>query len=372
MNIFSAGSVWIALLVLALAPATSALGAEIWFVSNQYSVDRAVPHIHYSGPVLEGDAEALAALLDQTAACEVARLPVEGGNCALVTLQSPGGNYIEGLKLARLLRDRAIATAVEAGTECYSACAFAFLGGTGYSSQEGVGAYNDRIIEPGGILGFHAPYFASEDLGTLVADFGMEAVLGASRHDIALMIEQLVDWNVDPNILGYVVSMGPDESYDVTTGEDYYLTRSHLPPSPLARWIGDPRMAIRNACLRLIAHHDSSFLDPEPDAIGDTYLADFAQNEAGQSLSGFRIGPDNPLGVTYCGLPTEQADLRGDVDLSLFTAPGITGAARPVLSLFHRPDGWSNLGTGSRNDRRLFKRGGLNAIFTAPFQNVAE
>src|SRR5690606_31234559 len=148
-------------------------------------------------------------------------------------LQSPGGNYVEGLKLARLFRERAVTTVVEVNSECYSACAFAFLGGTGYSSQDGVGAYNDRIVEPGGILGFHAPYFASDDLSTLVADFGMEAVLGASRGDIALMVEQLVDWNVDPNVLGYIVSMGPEQTYDVTTGEDLYLTRSHLPPSPL-------------------------------------------------------------------------------------------------------------------------------------------
>ncbi|ODT68253.1 MAG: hypothetical protein ABS75_21100 [Pelagibacterium sp. SCN 63-23] len=373
MGKFSFASHWRVLLLTILLPvATPGLGAEIWLASNQFSVERPVPHIRYSGPVLEGDAEALAGLLDQTLACDVASLPAGGGNCAVVTLDSPGGNYLEGLKLASLLRERAVASVVEEGFQCYSACAFAFLGGSGYSSQQGVGAYNDRIIEPQGIVGFHAPYFASEDLSTLVADHGMEAVLGASRHDIALMIEQLVDWNVDPNILGYLVSMGPDETYDVTTGEDFYLTRSHLPPSPLDRWIGDPSIAIRNACLRLLAHHNSSFLDPAPDAIGDVYLVDFARNDAGQSLSGFRIAPDNPLAATYCAVPTEQADLSGDVDLSLFTAPGITGAARPMLSMFHRPDGWSSLGTGSDNTKRIFKRGGLNAMFTAPFQNVAD
>jgi hypothetical protein len=349
---------------------TPSMGAEIAFVSNQYSPERFVPHIHYSGPVVEGDAQKLIALLDEKAKCDVSLLPTEGGNCAVVTLQSPGGNYVEGLKLARLFRERAFTTVVEVNSECYSACAFAFLGGTGYSSQDGVGVYNDRIVEPGGILGFHAPYFASDDLSTLVADFGMEAVLGASRGDIALMVEQLVDWNVDPNVLGYIVSMGPEETYDVTTGEDLYLTRSHLPPSPLGEWIDDPQMAIRNACLRLLAYHGSSFLDPDPEVMGGAYLVDFARNAAGQGLSGFRIGPDNPLGVTYCGLPTDQADLAGDVDLSLFTAPGITGAAGPMLTLFHRPHGWSSLGTGSRADKRPFKRGGFNAMFTAPFQDV--
>ncbi len=352
---------------------TSVAGAEMWHISNHFSAERFVPHIHYSGPVLEGDAKRMAALLDSVAECDVSALPAEGGNCALVTLHSPGGNYIEGLKLAGLFRDRGVATVVETGTSCYSACAFAFLGGSGYSSQDGVGAYSDRIIEPGATLGFHAPYFAPDDLGSLVADFGMDAVLGASREDIALMVEQLVDWNVDPNILGYVVSMGPDQSYDVKTGEDYFLMRSHLPPSPIGHWIDrdDKPAAIRNACLRLMAYHKGLYLDNDPDAISTSYLTDFAVNESGQKLSGFRIGPDNPLGVTFCGLPTEQTELYGDIDLSLFTAPGVTGAARPMLSMFHRPDGWSSLGTGSRADRRLFKKGGFNAMFMAPFEDVA-
>lgn len=347
-----------------------AYAADMWLVSNHYSAERFVPHIHYSGPVLEGDAGALEALLDEMVECDVQGLPAQGGNCAVITLQSPGGNYIEGLKLARLLRERAIATVVEANASCYSACAFAFLGGSGYSSRSGVGAYGDRIVEPFGTLGFHAPYFAPDDLDTLVAEYGMDTVLGASRDDIALMVEQLVDWNVDPNILGYVVSMGPDESYDVTTGEDYYLTRSHLPPSPLGHWVSDKPSAIRNACLRLLAYNKNSFLDAAPEVIGADYLVDFAKADTGQTLSGFRVGPDNPLGVTYCAMPTEQADLSGDIDLALYTAPGVAGTARPMLSFFHRPAGWSSLGTGSQADRRVFKKGGLNAMFIAPFQNV--
>ena len=361
------------LLVLALAPlATPVWAADMWLVSNHFSAERFVPHIHYTGPVMEGDAAGLASLFDEVLECDISALPAEGGNCAVVTLSSPGGNYIEGLKLALLLRDRAVATVVEAGSSCYSACAFAFLGGSGFSSQAGVGAYNDRMVEPRATLGFHAPYFAPDDLGTLVADFGMDAVLGASRDDIALMIKQLVDWNVDASVLSHIVSMGPDESYDVETGEDYYVTRTHLPPSPLAPWIGDKNEAIRNACLRLLAYHRSAFIDDAPEVISETLFNNSVANEAGQMLTGFRVGPDNPLGVTYCGLPTEQAGLQGDVDLALYTAPGLTGVARPIVSLFHRPEGWSSLGTGETASRRLFKKGGFNAMFTQPFVAIGD
>lgn len=362
---------WRLLIVLALAPfSTPVWSADMWLVSNHFSVERFVPQIQYSGPVMEGDAAALASLFDEILECDVSALPAEGGNCAVVTLSSPGGNYIEGLKLALLLRERAVATVVEAGSSCYSACAFAFLGGSGFSSQDGVGVYIDRMLEPRATLGFHAPYFAPDDLGTLVADFGMDAVLGASRDDIALMIKQLVDWNIDASVLSHIVSMGPDESYDVKTGEDYYVTRTHLPPSPLGHWIGDKNVAIRNACLRLLAYHRNAFIEASPDVISETMLSAFAVNEAGKTLSGFRVGPDNPLGVTYCALPTEQAGLQGDVDLSLYTAPGVTGAARSVVSLFHRPEGWSSLGTGETASRRLFKKGGFNSMFTQPFMTM--
>lgn len=353
-----------------MPPLHPASAATVSFISSHYSAERFVPHFHYEGPVVPGDAGALADMLDQIVECDVAALPADGGNCAVLTLSSPGGNYIEGLKIAQMLRDRAIASVVEIGAKCYSACAFAFLGGSGYSSQDGVGAYGDRIVEPLGVLGFHAPYFAADDLDTLVAEHGMDTVLGASRDDIALMVQRLVDWNVDANILGYIVSMGPDETYDVSLGEDYYLARAHLPPSPLGHWISDKPTAIRNACLRLIAHHQNTFIKDDAQTIGTDYLVDLANNDAGEALSGFRIGPDNPLGVTYCALPTAQAGLEGDVDLALYTAPGISGGARAMVSLFHRPTGWSSLGTGSDAARRIFKKGGLNAAFIAPFNSL--
>src|SRR5690606_33162632 len=112
--------------------ASSAMAASVSFEALHYSADRFVPQFHFEGPVTEGDATALAALIDEFVECTPDLLDITGSNCAVVTLNSPGGDYIEGLRLAALMRERAIATVVEANAECYSACAFAFLGGTGY------------------------------------------------------------------------------------------------------------------------------------------------------------------------------------------------------------------------------------------------
>jgi len=351
--------------------ASSAMAASVSFAALHYSADRFVPQFHFEGPVTEGDATALAALIDEFVECTPDLLDITGSNCAVVTLNSPGGDYIEGLRLAALMRERAIATVVEANAECYSACAFAFLGGTGYARQEGIGAYIDRMIEPGGILGFHAPYFASEALDGLVAQFGMDDVLGASRDDVALMIQQLVDWNVNANALSYIASMGPTETYDIVEGEDYAMLWAQLPPAPLYYWNSNTADALRNACINLLAYHLESWpsevaaqvaLDPE------TALAN---NEQGQPLSGFRLTADNPLAASYCALPNEQFDLNGDVDLSLYTAPGVSGSARPLVSLFSRSEGWSTMGTGGDPTRRHMQKGSLSQLFV-PIRGVVE
>jgi hypothetical protein len=341
--------------------------AEVTLVSDYYSRFHPVPHLRFDGPVLEGDAEQLKALFDANIACGFEQLPPEGGNCAIISLSSPGGSYIEGLRLAQFLRDNRIATIVEEGAECYSACAFAFLGGTGYSAQDDVGIYVDRMVSPGSILGFHAPYFAPESLDGLVAEFGLDEVLGASRDDISLMVRQLVSWNVDENVLGYIVSMGPDQTYDVVTGEDYFLTRSALPPQlafdPDKTGIAD---AIYNACIYLLAEHERAFPSALPDRITETSMSEIGVDATGASITGYRLGPDNPLGLTFCGIPSAQFEGNGDADIALYTGAGIQGDIRPMLSFFMRNTGWSSLGPTGNISRSIFQKGAMNTMFLNP------
>lgn len=353
-------------LIAAFAVCAPAGAATITLQSMQFSAEHFVPHFHYEGPVVSGDLAALARLYEEIVSCDPARLPAEGASCAVFTLQSEGGNYYEGLDIAHFFRENGIATVIEAGAHCYSACAFAFLGGSGYSSMDSIGAYIDRTIEPGGILGFHAPYFAAESLDGLVAEFGLQDVLGDTRENIAVMIEQLVEWNVDRNVLAEMVSMGPQESYDVVFADDFYLTRTAVPAAPLNLWNSNPADALRNACMRLLAWHENSSPFLVRNRIPAEMEEDFATSQNGQLLSGYRLAPDNPLGVTFCGLPNEQKDLAGDADIALYSAPGIDGYARPLVSFFNRPEGWSTIGTGGVASQRYLQKGAINHFFLAP------
>ena len=71
-------------------------------------------------------------------------------------LDSPGGSFLGGQALEDLFMTDGIQTYVRRGDQCHSACALAFLGGSEWGDMR----HASRTIEPGAVLGFHAPYLA--------------------------------------------------------------------------------------------------------------------------------------------------------------------------------------------------------------------
>src|SRR5262245_30641935 len=84
----------------------------------------------------------------------------------VLCLNSPGGNFMEGLRIAKYLltvaADHEVTTYVENGAACYSACALIFLAGR--FNDRGGETYPARFLHVGGRLGFHAPYIDPSDL----------------------------------------------------------------------------------------------------------------------------------------------------------------------------------------------------------------
>lgn len=115
------------------------------------------------GPIEAGDSEKLSAALSA--------LGSSGGFDSLhvrLCLNSLGGNYDEALQLMTvLLTHTNVATVVDAGAECYSACALLFLAGNAQASEDGELTAN-RTLDVRGTLGFHAPYLQT-GTGTDVA-----------------------------------------------------------------------------------------------------------------------------------------------------------------------------------------------------------
>ncbi len=103
-------------------------------------------------------------------------LQVEKG---LILLDSPGGDVWAGISIGKSVRLRKYLTGVAENSTCASACGFIWLAG------------NERLVFPGGRVGFHAAYRV--DSGRAIESGSANAVIGAYLNQIG-MNYQSISW----------------------------------------------------------------------------------------------------------------------------------------------------------------------------------
>ena len=150
-----------------------------------------------------------------------------------VLLSSGGGNLEAGKQLGRMIRERELGTVVfdgnvwdsdftfrtGDGTECLSACAYAFLGGT------------TRIVPEGNRIGFHQFALAS---GARLPPSMIEGLISESNEAAGDLVAYIVEMDVDARLFalasaridGDMFFPGPENlvEYDVVTpaGFDHF------------------------------------------------------------------------------------------------------------------------------------------------------
>jgi ATP-dependent protease ClpP protease subunit len=141
----------------ALSVIPAAAEAASIFVSGPMQMDPAIGcSITLSGQIETGDMAALAGIVDPAIAADNNYPDFRTGRQIVLCMQSTGGSFLEGLRLAEYLSDKAITTKVMPGGSCMSACALAFMGGN-LDTRSGVGWQPSRYLHPTSRLGFHAP-----------------------------------------------------------------------------------------------------------------------------------------------------------------------------------------------------------------------
>lgn len=123
---------------------------------------------------------------------------------AVVVLLSPGGDLHAGIEIGKLIRDRELATLVESGKECASACALAWLAGT------------PRIMAEGATIGFHAAY--TEHGNELVASASANALVGAYVSQLGFPTSVIIYvTQADPNDMQWLTPEDAEEiGIDIT------------------------------------------------------------------------------------------------------------------------------------------------------------
>ncbi|ANG99080.1 hypothetical protein A8A54_21175 [Brucella pseudogrignonensis] len=218
-----------------------------------------------SGVIEKGDAEKIAAIVAENGD------GVDAGNT--ICLNSPGGNYLAGKQLYDAFMVDGFATYVRKGDECHSACAIAFLGG----SQWGDFRHPSRTIEPGAVVGFHAPYVKLEPGKKYDADY-VSALTRAAFGIVGSLINDQESLKISRKFLTDYILFDSEETRTIQTVEDAAhagiaidTKQKNIPLSP---------EAITHACETLFGIYGSNFINPDTATSPDfrTEDSEFSKN----------------------------------------------------------------------------------------------
>ena len=141
--------------------------------------------ISLSGAIEAGDAARLAGFLrarqaDNSYLSSVGRVTFAGEN----------GDFIEAVKIARLLRENYVQSVILSGNACADACAVAFMGGSGGPFEDSTVINPARCLQPGGEVAFSLPSFSEKfSTASLMAE---RTVLRQTRQDAFLFVVELM------------------------------------------------------------------------------------------------------------------------------------------------------------------------------------
>lgn len=192
----------------------------------------------FRGQVISGDAARLA---------QIDRNTYDG---VTLCLDSPGGSVAEGQALFDLIRESNIGTRIPAGWRCESICAIIFMAG---SIETGMGVsltYSAHQLDPGGVLGFHAPGLNLPEGGSYtgrqVAEAFAVAVSAAGTFYRASLQEQDSWRSFNDYLFARMLETPTEEMYRIETVADAVLAGISLGPTRLPVRVGEAQ--IRHLC----------------------------------------------------------------------------------------------------------------------------
>ena len=154
----------------------------------------------------------------------------------IICLDSPGGNLNEGFEIGCLLRQNLFGTYVDAGAECLSACAIAFMHG-----QVAAFEYfsSHRVLHSAGRLGFHAPSLTLGGQGDDMVPLTLvDAAYTAALKTLSSLVEGAISGSgsydiIPSNLLNEMLATPPDQMRYVETLRDAFSWKIDILPHGL-------------------------------------------------------------------------------------------------------------------------------------------
>ena len=275
-------------MVVVMAVKSSTFAAEVKVesiaVSPEYGKQCLVARLALKGEITLGDSARLAAAIaevDEAAAARKSSCFVNDGSAyrlIIVDLQSVGGLYIEGWKIAKLFSaaTTVAATYVSKDSFCFSACAIAFLGGSVPAAEDAV--VSRRIIHPTAKVGFHAPFPALREKAYSAED--VKLFFLAAFSVVSEFIKDAKSLGITPETAQLLLQPTPDRFYEINTTGRALMTGISVSAAPVTFSVYDKGVSAitaqnaANVCYNnyiLNAHGDATTL------IG--FLADMRRNK---------------------------------------------------------------------------------------------
>jgi hypothetical protein len=208
-------------------------------------------NLTFEGPITEGDSHQLERNLPSWA---------ERGEFT-ICLNSPGGLLAEGIQMARIIADRGVATLVQSGDVCTSACAVMFLGGTCQATGD-TGVYTNfcRFVDRNAIVGFHAPFiqqlessqsevFTSDDVRAIWSRSRLASREYATALDnLGVPTRMIMDFlAVNPNDIAIIRTLGEAREMNVIVTQRFpEATGAEIYIETCASALRSPEMALRD------------------------------------------------------------------------------------------------------------------------------
>lgn len=179
--------------------------------------------VQISGTVVPGDYEKFESVLIENGWYDPNNdYPPYDSRGREICLNSPGGAFVDGIQISRLVRKVGAATYIENGKECFSVCAIIFMSGATIAEEGGEG-YHNRTLHVGGRLGFHAPYYVKSALANLESE-ELAQLIDIYRLFVVELIAQsriIAPDSVFPatpaSLLEQLMNAGPDQMVEVDT-----------------------------------------------------------------------------------------------------------------------------------------------------------
>lgn len=318
------------------------------------------PHFRIEGRIVPGDADKLVELLRE----ELPDPNFDWSNDVVVSLNSVGGDFFEGLALADALRGFAVSTFVGPGDQCLSSCAIAFMGGSVINIRR-TAPVPSRYVHDHALVGFHAPFSELPSAIQLPEGTPLSAPLmaqitrqfyGQAQAAINEITRRMSNWQLSPDFVFDMLTKETVEDDARPVGEQFilidtfakarqtsstFLTTQLIYPETIGYL--DAQGACDYLMMRSTGNWYSFLIGPNaeyfrtPDVITEAVAEPYM--EGGE----LKFGPPRTSGTRFPTLDNLNGMLRlipgNDPDAFYFTVPNTQGFGISQCSVFRFDDG---------------------------------